>query len=157
MNNHSMAREYMEWMSTCLDEARDAFSRKRYAVVVRRSQEALELGIKAVLRYMAVEFPREHDVSDAIDLILDRVPQSARETLVSAKPLLRELAKKRGPAMYGLEAAGVPPSRLFTEEDASRILHSVETVTFCCNALLTALKGETTCNEDVLHRSKTHE
>jgi HEPN domain-containing protein len=57
-----MARDYIYRANRCLREAEIAISESDFAGAIRRSQEALELAVKAVLRSMAIEYPREHDV-----------------------------------------------------------------------------------------------
>lgn len=138
MKNHDMAREYFRWANRCLAEASDAMADNFFPAVIRRSQEALELSLKAILRYFAIEFPREHDVSECIDLILDRLPAPSRDIMVQAKPLMSELAKKRGPAMYGLEEQGMPPGALFTKHEAERVFSAVSSIVLHCRAIVEA-------------------
>lgn len=74
MKNTIMASNYIFRAQRCLREAELALSEKDYAGAVRRSQEALELAIKAVLRYLAVEYPKEHDVKGPLTEVEDRLP-----------------------------------------------------------------------------------
>lgn len=74
MNNVDMARDYMFRAKRCLREAALALADKDSAGAVRRSQEALELATKAVLRYLTVEYPREHDVGDALTFVEENYP-----------------------------------------------------------------------------------
>ncbi|MCS7138949.1 MAG: HEPN domain-containing protein [Crenarchaeota archaeon] len=69
MNTEAMARTYLEDAAYSLREAKEAFSTKRHHRAVRRAQESVELSLKAVLRLLAVEYPREHDVSNVLTRI----------------------------------------------------------------------------------------
>jgi HEPN domain-containing protein len=92
-------------------------------MAVRRSQECIELVIKGILRAAAIEFPREHDVSDVLlarpwgelgapEWFVQRVPELAR--------IMREITPKRGPAMYGFEREMKPAKDIFSAEDGGR-------------------------------------
>ena len=120
-----MARDYLQRAKWCLDEAILAHERNDYAGTARRSQEALELTAKALLRSHAIEYPREHDVSEALLNEKDRFPAEIQADIEPLAALVRELASIRGPAMYGLEREGIPPSRTVEEKEAERILDSV--------------------------------
>lgn len=45
----------------CLADASRALERGSWNTVIRRSQEAVELSLKGVLRMMGVEYPKIHD------------------------------------------------------------------------------------------------
>jgi HEPN domain-containing protein len=111
-----MARDYAERARWSLKEAEEALKGKKNAICIRRSQEALELAVKAVLRRLAVEYPREHDVSEALQGVGERLPEYLKSRLEEMKALLVELARIRGPAFYGYEAQGIPASQAFTED-----------------------------------------
>jgi len=88
----------------------------------------LELSAKATLRRLGVEYPHEHDVSEALDAIASRLPDDLRERLDEIKELLAELARVRGPALYGYEAEGIPASEAFTTEYARQTLDRVKLI-----------------------------
>ncbi len=92
---------------------------RRYAYVVRQSQEAVELSLKAALRLAGVEFPKEHEVSDVLMANSGKFPSWFSEKLPDMARASRELVQKRIPSMYGEEALGKGPEELFTREDAS--------------------------------------
>ena len=103
MRTKRMAESYIGIARDCLDQARMSFERGNYPLSVRRAQECVELSLKAVLRSIAVEYPREHDVSRALETVKEKFPDwfscKIPEFMIS-----RDLSKKRGPAMYGYEA-----------------------------------------------------
>ena len=128
MRSTRMAKDYAERASWVLKEAEGALVAANYAICVRRSQEALELSAKAALRRLAIEYPREHDVSEALEAAADRLPDDVRRQLEEIKALSAELARIRGPALYGYEAEGVPASEAFTKDYAARTLDRIKPI-----------------------------
>lgn len=47
-------------------DAESALKRGDYPETMRYSQEAVEMSLKAVLRVMAIEYPKVHDVGDIV-------------------------------------------------------------------------------------------
>jgi HEPN domain-containing protein len=128
-------------LDSSLKEADEALDAANYAICIRRSQEALELSAKAALRRLGIEYPREHDVSEALDAVADRLSDSLRERLDEIKALLAELARMRGPALYGYEAEGIPASEAFTKDYATEILRRIKPIV----DLLTGFACEDVC------------
>lgn len=127
-----MALDYASRAEWCLGEAQLAFEKANYPICIRRSQEALELAVKAVLRYLGVEYPREHDVGEALPAIEERLPVRLRKMTPSLQRLLTELAGLRGPAFYGYEREGIPATRAFGKERTSVILNEVKVMVKTC-------------------------
>lgn len=125
MKTNEMAADYLSRAKWCLKEAEMALSGGNFPIVVRRSQEALELATKAVLRYLAIEYPREHDIGGALTFIEEKLPGYLRGEVSTARRLLTELARVRGPAFYGYEAEGLPASKAFSQEYASEVFREV--------------------------------
>lgn len=126
MRSRSMALDYMERALRCLEEAELAFSKEDYVGTVRRSQEALELASKAILRMSGIEYPREHDVSPVLEAERDRLPKSIVENLEAIIKLGSELASLRGPAMFGYEREGIPAREAFKKDYALEVLNEVK-------------------------------
>jgi HEPN domain-containing protein len=116
MNNLKMAVDYVKRASRCLREAESALREEDYPMAVRRAQECVELALKAVLRYIGVEYPRKHDVGDVLVKSSDRLPEGFRAERLAG--YLKVLSLKRGPAMYGYEEELTPASELFVRGDA---------------------------------------
>lgn len=127
-----MARDYANRAERIMDEAENALSNGDAAISVRRTQEALELAAKAVLRRLAIEYPREHDVSEALEAISQRLPDYLKTRVDEIKVMLVELAKVRGPAFYGYEAEGIPASQAFTREYAAETLGKTKPLVELC-------------------------
>ena len=118
----------------CLMDAENAFNDSDYPMAVR-SQECVEMSLKAVLRAFGIEYPKKHDVSDALDLI-ENFPEWFSSKLHAVKEISRDLAKKRGPAMYGYELELKPAFELFDEDDAVKAINSAKEVFELCNRLI---------------------
>lgn len=131
-----MASDHIFRAQRCLKEAELALREKDYAGVVRRAQEALELAIKAVLRYLTVEYPKEHDVSGVLLQVENRLPHHLKEKLQDIMDLSAELARVRGPALYGYEIEGIPAREAFGGEYAENIYHRVEAIVNLCSEFL---------------------
>lgn len=132
MKNISMARDYANRAERIMDEAENALSNGDAAISVRRTQEALELAAKAVLRRLAIEYPREHDVSEALEAVSQRLPDYLKTRVDEIKVMLVELTKVRGPAFYGYEAEGIPASQAFTKEYAAETLGKTKPLVELC-------------------------
>jgi len=57
-----MAQGFINDASYSLEEAKQAVNRGIYHRAVRRAQECVELSLKATLRLLGVEYPRQHEV-----------------------------------------------------------------------------------------------
>jgi len=62
VNTRRMAMDYIRRGQSCLKESKDVFEEGDYPMAIRRAQECVELSLKAALRAISVEYPREHDV-----------------------------------------------------------------------------------------------
>jgi HEPN domain-containing protein len=127
-----MAQDYADRAKWSLKEAEQALSGGNNAICVRRAQEALELAAKAVLRRLAIEYPREHDVSEALEVAAERFPDYLRTRVEEIKAMLVELARVRGPAFYGYEAEEIPASQAFTPEYANETMEKTRPLVDLC-------------------------
>lgn len=102
-----------------LEAAEAGFERRRYALVVSLAQQACELSLKATLRFVAIDPPRQHDVGELLAARARRFPRWFREEV----PFLREsselLARLREPATYGSPSADRAPAELFSDPSAA--------------------------------------
>jgi len=127
-----MVQEYLYRARRCLEEANLAFEEEDFPGAVRRSQEGLELAVKALLRSRGVEYPREHDVSPALTAVEGRLPDELRLRVAELRSLLGELARVRGPAFYGFEREGIAPRKAFNSEYAEKTLRKVTGLAEAC-------------------------
>jgi len=130
-----MARTYLEQAEVRLRTARSAYMEQSYAFTVRQSQECVELSLKAALRLYGVEYPRGHDVSQILLRVKERFPRWFADEIEKLAEISAELAKWRGPSMYGDEERGIPPSELFGKEHAGSAMKDAEFVYRVCRKL----------------------
>ena len=136
MNTKLMTFDYIRRAKSCFRESKAAFDEEDYPMTVRRSQECVELSLKAVLRGIAIEYPREHDVSKALEMVKGKVPNWFSSKIPEFIEISKDLSKKRGPALYGYESELKPASDIFNIKDAKEALASAEEVFNACNKLI---------------------
>lgn len=139
MINRRMAENFLKGGQTILQEAEAAFEAERHHRSVRLSQESFELSMKACLRAVGIEYPKEHEVSDIMAEHGDMFPDWFRSELPKMKVASVWLAEKRGIAMYGDEIRGLGPSELFTRADAEAALKYARVAATLAKRLLTQL------------------
>jgi HEPN domain-containing protein len=118
MRNRDLASDYV-WRANVRLRALDVlFEAKSWADVVREAQEVVELALKGLLRNLAVEAPRIHDVSDVLLQERDRLPPALRKEVERVAAVSRDLRRDRELAFYGAE--DLTPSSFYSESDATR-------------------------------------
>jgi HEPN domain-containing protein len=75
MNDAAMARAHLGQAVERLRHAKGALEGGNYPYVVRQSQEAVELLLKAALRLVGVEPPKWHDVGPILRREAGKFPQ----------------------------------------------------------------------------------
>ncbi|MEM0117173.1 MAG: HEPN domain-containing protein [Conexivisphaerales archaeon] len=128
MDMFRLAADYLRGARSRLKDAESALRRGDYPEVVRYSQEAVELSLKACLRLIGVEYPKVHDVSDELNINSSRFPSWFSERVEELAVISAELANKRAASMYGVEAAGKGPSDLFDRKEADLSLKQARKV-----------------------------
>lgn len=132
MTSEEMARAYLAQAEEILREAERLHQRQAWNLVVRRSQEAVELALKGILRHVGVEVPRTHDVSLWLKNYQNRLPPPLRNEVDRLASISRRLRLERELSFYGDEDVGAPPQRLYTEEDARIALEEARWVLKRC-------------------------
>lgn len=124
MNTEAMAKAYLEDAEYSLNEAKAAHKEGIHHRAARRAQECTELSLKATLRLVGVEYPRQHEVSIVLNEIAERkrLPQWFTSALPEIGLISKRLAEERGPAFYGEERAFIPPISLYGEKDETRAI-----------------------------------
>jgi HEPN domain-containing protein len=118
MTSDRMARSHFAQATYRLAEVRNAIRDRQHAVAVRRSQEAVELALKAALRGAGVEPPRWHDVGDVLLANASRLPRVLQASVERLARISADLRQDRESAFYGDEGAGLTPEDLYDEADA---------------------------------------
>ena len=124
----NLAQDYMKRAKVRLRDALTSYSSGDYPDVVRYSQEAVELSLKACLRAVGVEYPKEHDVSRVLKATSDRFPEWFKQEISRLCDISADLSSKRAPSLYGLEAIGKAPSEIFNKPDAYEALSNAKHV-----------------------------
>ena len=124
MRTDELALDYIERAELTLGEAKSAFEKEVYSLTIRRAQETCELSLKGALRYLAIEYPRDHDVSDVLIKVKEirQIPEWFYEKIEFMASISSDLARKRGPAFYGIERSDTPASKIFGREEGLRAL-----------------------------------
>jgi len=131
-----MAKSYVRQARERLKHAGEALENGNYAYVVRQSQEAVELALKASLRIVGVEPPKWHDVGPALKANKERFPSWFRDRIGRLALISRLLRHEREPSMYGDEESGIPPNHPYGPEDARWALEGASYVVRTVEELL---------------------
>ena len=121
MNNTDLNGRLIQEAQMIMNEAKRAFDSEAWNLVVRRSQEVVELSLKGLLKLMGVESPKTHDVGDTFAKICtEKKIAIESEKLVEIQRISHQLARDRAPAFY--------MEKEYSQEQASQALQSAETV-----------------------------
>ena len=113
-----MAISYIRQAKERLKHAKEALNERNYPYVIRQSQEAVELSLKACLRIVGIEPPKFHDVSPILKKNSFLFPEWFRQKIDKMASISRSLRRERETAMYGDEELLLPPDEIYTFEDA---------------------------------------
>ncbi len=139
MTNREMAESYLAQAGEILLEAEDLHRRGTWNLVVRRSQEVVELALKAALRAVGVEVPQIHDVGVILKDHRAKFPEAFRKEIDRLASISRRLRREREVSFYGDEETGTPPQRLYTADDARVAFEEAGVVLDRCRELLQGL------------------
>ena len=128
MNNIEMAKAYLEEALRRIKTAELALEDGGYAYCIRQCQEAVELSLKAALRFVGIEPPKWHDVGIILIENKERFPGWFQAEIEEFASISRWLRREREPSMYGDEETGLPPQRLYTKNYAERALRESKKV-----------------------------
>jgi HEPN domain-containing protein len=118
MHNLDLSKDYIKRAEIRLLALDLYFEKESWADVVRESQEAIELALKAMLRSHGIEVPRVHDVSKIIEDHAKRLPKALELPKLAA--ISKELRRDREIAFYGSE--DLTPSEFYNKSDAKKAL-----------------------------------
>jgi len=104
------------------------------AYAIRSAQECVELCLKGALRFIGVEYPKQHDVGEVLLAVGDRLP--VWFGVEEKAKISHWLAERREPAMYGDEIRGKGANQLFTREEALLALKYARDVSRDCRRLM---------------------
>jgi hypothetical protein len=117
MINEQLYRDYLIRARGRLAALDTLYQEKLWADVVRESQEIVELALKGLLRFLAIEVPRTHDVSGVLDENRDRLPASIKGSLDQMIDISQDLRRDRELAFYGSE--DISPTEFYKQKHAT--------------------------------------
>jgi len=127
MNNIKRSKMLMEVAYESMAEAKFSFKREIWSLVVRRSQEAVELSIKGILAFLGVDHPKDHDQAPLLFNILNSQEISSKDIEEKVKLISLDLSRKRGPALQQEEGYDKKVAKN-TIEDANFVLESMKNI-----------------------------
>jgi len=123
MKNNGLIEDYFKRAKSRLKAIEVLFQDENWADVVRESQEACELILKAILRLSRIDPPRVHDVSPILEENEAALPPLVRDHLEKITRNSRSLRRDRELAFYGSE--DLTPSEFYRREDATEAMEFV--------------------------------
>ena len=136
MTNEEMASSAIGLAARILEEARRHHAAGTSNLAVRRSQEAVELSLKGLLRFLGLEVPKLHDVSGFLRRYKDRLPPPVADNLDEIARISRILREERELSFYGDEVAGFTPDALYTDDDADKAISDAGFVFGVCEQVI---------------------
>ena len=127
-----MMERAKRWLSPVDEELQDG----NYDNVLYMCQMCVETSLKAVLTFLGVDYPKEHDVSLVFrELSLrDDLPHWFRQSVEELSATSKILAELRGDAAYGFERG---LSVEYLKEYAERVIGRARSALNLCGKLIT--------------------
>ena len=122
MTNDEMAHSYLQTAAYALKEAHRASADGVWHLAARRSQECVEMALKALLRLIGLEVPKVHDGGFLLRQHKTVFPTWFQEQLDRLNHISRNLRKDREVSLYGDEVLNLSAQEIFSEVDAREAL-----------------------------------
>jgi HEPN domain-containing protein len=135
VNNHETAEKLFRDAEEYFEDSGRSYQRKSWNQVVRRSQEVIELSLKALLKMMGVEYPKEHDIGEIFVNACRKKQIEIEEGI--AREIIRissRLTDERAPSFYW--------EKVYSRQNAEEARQGAEKVLSFTRELLKKLKGE---------------
>lgn len=121
------ARARLKALGVLLDE-------EAYSDVVREAQEVVELALKAILRQLGIDPPKQHDVGGLLLEFRDLLPDAVREQAQTLAATSKWLRKERELAFYG--DVDFVPTAEYTRDDAERAIRESHAVVLAAGEVI---------------------
>ena len=125
MNNKESAKALVSDAVIILDETQISLELSHWHRAVRKCQEATELAIKGLFRYLGIEYPKSHLLGRVIRRELGRFRFLNSDELNKMAFITDSLTFDREPSFYG-SPDGTPASELFEEDDAREAIENTK-------------------------------
>lgn len=132
MTNEEMAQSDLQRARDVLEETEILYKKGVWNLVVRRSQEAVELALKGALRFAGLEVPKVHDVGVFLEKHRERFYGRVLEEMHRLTSISRRLELERKLSFYGDEKTATPPEKLYSKVDADQALGDTRFVLEAC-------------------------
>jgi len=134
MTNEERRKYLFKVAERKLKEMHTSYEEEDWNMVIRNAQESVECYLKGLLKFMNVEFPKEHNIGKYFEeILLKKKIVFDREKMKRVKEISEYLSKKRAPAYYGEE--------FYSKEEAENAKRDAEFVKEFALEMLESLKG----------------
>ncbi len=134
MNNFETGDRLLQEAREFLPELERAFERGSWNIVVRRAQEIVELSLKAALKMMGIEYPKEHDMGDVFAQGCAARSLGVDDSeLEAVREISARLARERQPAFH--------MERTYSRADATRARQGAQMVLGLVDRLAERMRG----------------
>jgi HEPN domain-containing protein len=120
MNNIKRSELLFTAAQECLVHAKVSFGNKVWNISIRRSQEAVELELTAILALMGIHYPKDHDQAPLALRVLKANNFDLGKDAQKIEYISADLSRKRGPALHQEEG--------YNKEEAKKALEDAEFV-----------------------------
>ena len=120
MTNLTLAQSYLIKAKKRLRVLDVLLDEEAFSDVIREAQELVELALKAMLRQIGIDPPKQHDVGGLLQDFRDRFDSAVAERVDRLAAVSKWLRKERELAFYG--DVDFVPSSEYHREDADRAI-----------------------------------
>lgn len=135
-----LCRDYLDRASNSLREAEDSSKRYDWPLCVLRSAECVEFSLKAILRLIASDYKREHDVSGVMINAYDKFPEWFKIKVPRISFVSRVFTQISLTAKYGDELLKASPKIIFEQPEAQAYFGIAKQIYFDCSRLFWEVK-----------------
>lgn len=132
MTNLERGKKLIQESGELLKEAKRAYQSSQYNIVVRRSQETVELALKGLLIILGIEYPKIHDVGTVFyEQVKAKGVKIEEKDLEKIKFISSQLTKEREASFY--------MEKDYIQEEAEEALEGAEFVFSLVNKLVESM------------------
>jgi len=134
MTADALARSMIRQSRQRFNLLRYAQAERAYHVVVRESQEVVELALKGILRLAGIEPPKIHDVGGLIKEYAEKLKEGGLEQIDEIVRISKTLRKEREISFYG--DVDFLPDESYQEEEGIEAMRGAETCVLAAEKFL---------------------
>jgi len=130
--DHEVVKDFLGRARETLREAEELLDRIEYALCVSRSQECIELSLKAAVLLTGAKYSTDHDVGGDLIQSYQRFPDWFKKKIPRFAVISRAAYVLSMYAKYGYERLQAPASDLFGKHDASCCVDNAREILIDC-------------------------